>query len=550
MNIKGSAVLILGGAGLVGQAIARRLLEFKPRRIVLTSLYAEDAEAVAKDLRGEAGDTIIDAAWGDLFVPARYQEWDRGDILADDEARAAFVDDTYGDLTEEVLARSALGSLLLEVRPTVVVDCINTAGALAYKNAFASAAELRKAASEAPVGLVEVEQHLATIYLPQLIRHVQLALAGMKKVGTEAYVKIGTAGTGGMGLNIPFTHSEERPSKVLLAKSGLAGAHTLLLYLMARTPGAPAVTEIKPTAAISWKGLGYGPIRRGAGTIARADATEALPLDEAFGPNAERAFVTLGEPLEGVWLDSGENGYFSMPEFETLTALGLMEFVTPEEIADNVLRELSGRPTGKDVVAALDGANLGSTYRGGVLRAAALETMQRMEVEHGVEGVAYEMLGPPRLSKLLFEAQLIRRAFPTLDAAVGMDPVAMGAKAQSLIQEDDDLRQRILSVGIPILLADGESILRGPRVNVPPHEGWPATDPRLRDNGWVDLRPENWTHWKKRLDQFTSELRDRPGAEMGSRSDIDFGDGTGEIRPGRLAAWIFRYEDAGERIKR
>jgi hypothetical protein len=72
----------------------------------------------------------------------------------------------------------------------------------------------------------------------------------------------------------------------------------------------------------------------------------------------------------------------------------------------------------------------------------------------------------------------------------------------------------------------------------------------LRENGWVDLRPENWERWKTRLNAFTFELAERPGAEMGSRADIDYGDGTGEIRPGRLAAWIFRYEDAGERIKR
>jgi hypothetical protein len=41
----------------------------------------------------------------------------------------------------------------------------------------------------------------------------------MVKAGTGAYVKIGTSGTGGMGLNIPYTHSEEKPSRVLLSKS-------------------------------------------------------------------------------------------------------------------------------------------------------------------------------------------------------------------------------------------------------------------------------------------------------------------------------------------
>ena len=36
----------------------------------------------------------------------------------------------------------------------------------------------------------------------------------------------------------------------------------------------------------------------------------------------------------------------------------------------------------------------------------------------------------------------------------------------------------------------------------------------------------------------------------GSQGDQEFGDAEGRIRPGRMAAWIFRYEDKGERIKR
>ena len=51
------------------------------------------------------------------------------------------------------------------------------------------------------------------------------------------YLKVGTTGTGGMGLNIPFTHSEDKPSRVLLAKSAMAGAHSMLLFLLGRTAG-------------------------------------------------------------------------------------------------------------------------------------------------------------------------------------------------------------------------------------------------------------------------------------------------------------------------
>ena len=53
----------------------------------------------------------------------------------------------------------------------------------------------------------------------------------------QIYVKVGTTGTGGMGINIPYTHSEDKPSLTLLAKSAIGFAHTGLLFLLARTPG-------------------------------------------------------------------------------------------------------------------------------------------------------------------------------------------------------------------------------------------------------------------------------------------------------------------------
>ena len=55
-----------------------------------------------------------------------------------------------------------------------------------------------------------------------------------------------------------------------------------------------------------------------------------------------------GEVLEGVFLDAGENGLFSAYEFETLTALGLMEYITPEEIAADVEREIVGQHLSED----------------------------------------------------------------------------------------------------------------------------------------------------------------------------------------------------------
>ncbi|MBI4408404.1 MAG: short-chain dehydrogenase [Gemmatimonadetes bacterium] len=553
MEIKGRSVMILGGAGLVGRAVCRRLLELAPRTVVISALTRAEAESAARDLSGERElppGTTLQPEWGDLFLPEPLKDRPRSEVLADPAARALLLDDLYGELSDDVVRRSALGSLLLRHRPEIIIDCVNTATVFAYQNVFESATRLRGAAAHGRADLEAVESHLTTLYLPQLIRHVQITLEALRRIGAQVYLKVGTSGTGGMGLNVPFTHSEERPSRALLSKAGLAGAHTLLLYLMARTPGAPAVKEVKPTAAISWKRIAFGEIRTRGKPLVRYDAARALPLAEAFAGRAADACVPAGGNIQGVFLDAGENGLFSLSEFEVLTALGLMEYVTPEEIAEDVLREILGYATGRDVVAALDAATSGPTYRAGVLREVALDRMEQLERQHGVSAVAYEMLGPPRLSKLLFEGAILARFFNDLGAAARLDPAQTAERAAALVEQDTDLRVRILSIGLPILLPDGERVLRGPEVKVPPAPGQRPDDPRLVDNGWVDLRPANWRRWQERLAAMVRELDSWPDADQGSRADIEPGQRRGKLRPGSLAAWVFRHEDLGGRIKR
>ncbi|HUE76650.1 MAG TPA: hypothetical protein VMM83_01795, partial [Longimicrobiales bacterium] len=550
MDIEGKTVLLLGGSGLVGLAVARALVPHAPKRVVLSALTREEVEPAVGELSAAYPEIAFEGEWGDLFGSETDKDRGRGDVLGDPSARARLLDDLYGELTDDVVRRSTFAAILERHRPAVVVDCVNTATAFAYQNVFASAARLRAESSDGRVSVASVERHLATLYLPQLIRHVQIALESMKRAGTAFYLKIGTAGTGGMGLNIPFTHSEERPSRMLLAKASVAGAHTLLLYLMARTPGAPAVKEIKPTAAIAWKRIARGVVTRKGKPIERYDAAGPVDLDEAFAADVSSSYRATGESLEGVYLDAGENGLFSLGEFETLTALGLMEFITPEEIADSVVREIRGHPSGRDVIAALDAATSGPTYRAGVLREVALERMEALEREHGVESVAYEMLGPPRLSKLLFEVAILARLHDDLQAAATLDPDRTAERAAALVAEDDDLRIRILSIGLPILLPDGERVLRGPVAKVAPEDGQSPRDPRLAEQGWVDLRPANWEKWRDRLRSVDAQLETGPTAADGSRVDLEPHARGTALRPGRLAAWVFRNEDAGERIKR
>ncbi len=569
MDIQGSRVLILGGSGLVGLAIAREVLALHPAKLVIAALTEGEVREGLDALQTVKGEAELVGEWGNVLAPTSLLHAGRDTIVDEPAARGEILDQLFGPLGEEALRRNALGDMILRHEPDLVVDCVNTATAFAYQNVFKSAANLREVARRGPVDLETVEKHLLTLTLPQLIHHVWVALHAMTLAGTRVYLKVGTAGTGGMGLNIPFTHSEDRPSRQLLAKASVAGAHTLLLYLMARTPGAPAVKELKPTAAISWKGIRSGDVVWRGTPIRRVDAVRPAALAEAFHREDETAaggdpgrrrqarrehgrdtlWRETDEVLTGVWVDSGENGLFSPDEFEAITSLGLMEFITPEEIARDAIREIVGHPTGRDVVAALDASTSGPTYRAGVLRQSALAYMEELERESGERSVGFEMLGPPRLTKLLYEGELLRRLCGgELARAAALDAEEIARAAERLISDDADLRTRILSAKLAVLLPDGERLLRGRKVEIEPAPG-EAVDDTAR-KGWVDLRPASWLRWRDRVRAVLARLEGEPGPEGGSRWDLETWHRTRILRPGALAAWVFRYEDQGERIKR
>src|SRR6185295_15113978 len=402
MNIQNRKVLVLGGYGLVGVAVCRELLVKKPREIQIHSLRLEESEKAKAELTPEAGETILSVSAGDIF----------GLVDAGADARTRIRSQLL-KLADPALPSYRLYQLLAEGRPEIVVDCVNTSTGIAYRDIFRSAEAALKDLDAGAIDDGTVENLLEALYMPRLIRHIQILYRGMIDAGTSVYIKVGT---GGMGLNIPYTHSEEKPSRVLLSKSALAGAQSMLLFLMARTPGAPITKEIKPAAAIAWKKMGYGAIAPRGKPLQRMEA-RPIPLGATFSTEDPAAARVRDEPYQNVFIDTGENGVFSLEEFALVTSHEQMEFVTPEEIARYLVFEIEGQGSGYDIVNALDSAVLGPTYRAGILRHWAIERLRELEQEHGVRSVAFEMLGPPRVSKLLFEAHLLRLAYPNMKAA-------------------------------------------------------------------------------------------------------------------------------------
>ncbi len=556
--------LILGGAGLVGTQVVRHIVKvLRPHRVLIASLLEEESRASCERHEHEFGKSIsFVPVWGNLFVPSHLANVPRRALLENDDHRRYLLDTVYGDF-ETAYEENHLVTLLRDYQPQVVVDAVNTATGISYQDIFDGAAKVREWISTAGYdqrGTTDLETFLLSQSLPQLIQHVRFVQRATQEYGTSVYLKVGTTGTGGMGLNIPYTHSEERPSKKLLAKNEVAFGHTGLLFLLARTPGAPIVKEVKPGGMIGYRAVSVREVEDKHGNsslyVPRSFSIglgETLNLREA-DDGYDRA-GTLKVPV----VDTGENGVFTRGEFSAITALGQMEYITPEEIAMIIVREIQGANTGHDVISALDGSVMDPTYKAGLVRGVALRDLQAEEERATAAGcvpsIALGRLGPPELSKLLFEAALFRHVYSSPHAVVEDEaPDAEVASRLVGALEPSDIGRTAPSIGIPVLMPDGATLLRGPRINVPEIEGHAqevCVDDRSVDQwarrGWVDLRPPNIDRWRVRLRkmmQTRSDLRDEGSAAATTNSFM-----ADRFEIGEMVAWIFNNEMEGYRMK-
>jgi NAD(P)-dependent dehydrogenase (short-subunit alcohol dehydrogenase family) len=564
--------LILGGGGMIGLQIAREIArKLQPKTIVIASLYPPEvsgaieqlnAEFPAIDFKGFAGDVFLRTEWNQAGESRRH-------LMETEANRQALFEDVFGDF-DAAYKRSQLAQLILDHKPDVVVDSINTATAISYQDVYSSSKITRKQfdnlmdrievgnagdiLSAGNVAKKMMESLLIEQSVPQLVRHVFIVQRAMTEVHSRLYIKVGTTGTGGMGLNIPYTHSEDKPSATLMTKTAIAFAHTGLMFLMARTPDGPLVKEVKPGAMVGYADVTRRTIKAkdGKAMSVFASKTEALSQSLIL-KDTEGQYQRLGD-LEMAIVDTGENGLFAKGEFEAITHLWQMEFVTPEEIAQQVVMEIRGGNTGYDMIGAIDAAVMNPTYRGGYLRNIALQEVTKLEdADH--PSVAIGRLGPPELGKLLWEAQLLKTKYGSISAVLKKSADELATEIFELIRSDagTNLRQRIISIGLPILTPDGASLIRGPHIRIPEVAG---TDhialndgdvDKYAAKGWVDLRAKNFAVWLDRFKEMKHEVEQERG--RGSAAITLKTYWSDDISIGAVAGWIFNNEEGGFRIK-
>ena len=582
--------MVLGGSGLVGYQVARRLaLDTPLESMTVVARYRAEVDSAVADLAAEFPHLHLKGFHGDIFLPGEPVPAGRDAPESPRSSDAAFrrrlFNDVYTDF-ESAYKDAMVVRLLLAERPDVIVDCVNTATGISYQDVFTTCLAVRADLDNAPGSSEalreDVERLMVSLSIPQLILRIRLLYRSLSEAGVRLYLKVGTTGTGGMGLNIPYTHGEERPSPQLLNKTAVAFAHTGMLFLMARTPGSPIIKEVKPAALIGYRGVDHRAamgrqfhkvVREGEPVFELGDANEPYRL---YRPRAERLGAELDltpdssgyETMAGKdgtselrvpLVDTGENGLFTLGEFEAITALDQMEFITPEEIADIVVLEVKGVGTGRDVVSAIDSSVLGSTYKAGLLRPAALTELARLEEEHGIPSIALGRLGPPGLAKHLFEAHLFRKVFRTLDRVLARSVEKDAAQAVSrefwsLLEREPLVASLSTSIGIPILGPDGTTLLRGPMISAPPYRTFRKKVPVSAETleryveTWVDLRPDRIKWWFEAFRQMreSRKHREREGLATARVSHATYL--ADEIEIGNVVAWIFSTREEGFRV--
>ena len=562
--------LVLGGSGLVGSQIVRTVARtMEPERIIVASLFRGEVREFLYDARKEFPNIEFIGAWGDVFVRDEFTLERRLRLVQSRTYRDMLYSDLFGTL-DEAYGRSALVQLIQQHQPDVIVDCINTATAISYQDVSSLSQQtydilqqLRQIVDHQDIEGLDalgksLEQNVSTLLisqsLPQLIRHVQMIHKAMREVGTRLYLKIGTTGTGGMGLNIPYTHSEDRPSAKLMSKTAVAFAHTGLMFLMARTPNGPLVKELKPGAMIGYRRVAYKSVKvRGRPQFRYHSQVQPLqPLNGRLTLRGEEnQYQRIGK-IHMAGVDTGENGFFARGEFEAITHINQMEFVTPEEIAQQALLEIKGSNTGYDVIGGIDSSIINPSFRAGVLRQTALDKLARIEEETQSHSVALGQLGPPELSKLLYEAHLLRLNYQTLTNVLQAPATELSETLYSFITENELLRTQITSIGVPILTPDGCHLIRGPRINIPESiyhevELTPKAMDAWAQKGWVDLRPSNCKTWQARFERMrrTQHMLHTQGTS--SVTMKTYLPETIEI--GSVVAWLFNNDYHGYRIK-
>lgn len=502
---KNKRILVIG-AGQIGEACAVRFAKDEPKEIILHTLTQVEAIQAIRNIQPRISKkTKLTPSWGNILVPKELIYTSREELLSDGKKLEQLINYYYANLSKSLLENSALYTIIEKWKPNVIVDGVNTATVVGYLDDPYSLprsimADLKNDNNETD-WQHQCKKILSSTIIPSLIRFTQVIQKSLTDFKIDTYVKVSTTGLGGMGINLMYTHgdlNEPGMSSGILGKVSAAGIFHQLMWSLSHTPGVN-IRIVVPSALVGWQAVNFGKFRSHGKNPVVVDNLKIKKIEYGKSLQPDSDTKITKKLLEIPYVDSGENCAYSLYEMHAITALGQMESITKEEVAEAVYESAKGS-TKHDLLTAMDYAALPSTYAGAFQRKVILSRLKNIEIENKTPGIATNNLGPT-VSKHLFELYiLLDLTKNNIDTILKLDPTKFSVLAKKHILKNDKLRSQILSLGLPILFSKTE-FLRGNHIFVPDCsisnlitatalEKW-------ADSGWVDLRPSRFSYWQK-----------------------------------------------------
>lgn len=505
---KDKRILILG-AGQIGEACAMRFIKDKPREIVLHTLTEEEASRAIKNINDQVNSKGVKMtpSWGNILVPIDLIYTKRSDLLSDEKNLDNLLKYYYACLNDKLIENSALYQIIKKWNPDLIIDSINTATVVGYlDDPYSLPRNLIKdfTSKEAINWKTNCKKVLFSAIIPSLIRFTQVIQKSLKDFQIGYYVKVSTTGLGGMGINLMYTHgdiNEPGMSSGILGKVAAAGVFHQLMWSLSHTPG-NNIRVITPAALVGWQPVGFGKFRSHGINWPLIDNKEAISLKEGELLKANKnGYRKVADYMEIPFVDSGENSAYSLYEMYAITALGQMESITREEVAQAVY-ECSCGSTKHDLLTAMDNAALGPTYAGFFNRNLVLDHLKEIVKTKKIPSIATNNLGPT-VSKHLFELYILFDIFSSeLPKILNQDSEIFAELAEKYVLKNDIVRQQAISLGLPIIF-EKNKLTAGDHYFVPNMAEENIITKRNIDKwanaGWIDLRKKNIKNWQNLL---------------------------------------------------
>lgn len=476
--------ILIIGTGQIGKATLFRLLQKRPKKVIVHNLTQQESRDCIKLFRSSFKNTKFIESHGNIFMPHAQKDLTREELSVHSREVIEYF---YSELNEDLLKQSSIYHLVSKHRPDVIIDAVNSATVLgtAY-NPEKGKEKFEKAPGKC------CEELMANDFVTKLINFVSSLKYALEKFPVKRYIKVSTTGLGGMGLNMPYTHGDNPQfnlSYALMGKVSASGIMHQLLWSLAHTPGFN-ISLVVP------------------GTFVGLDSIKDETVDNSYGFVSKRTTPLIyllkhGRDLKYAALENtgfmhfpvvraGENHVYSKEELKVLTAVGQMEAITKEEVAKAATDILDG-DNKSDLFTAMDKAVLQPTYAGREMVDKAIETLKAMDCVHGV---ATGNLGG-RTAKHLYELYCIKCVAPRIKDVFSKELVE---KVNNFMRNDSDLLCETISLGIPVVFQDNQ-IAIGDYTLLPEKDADKKITKehleRWRSQCWIDLSRDNLEKWKK-----------------------------------------------------